>query len=125
MLGELQRRGRTVFMSSHVLSEVARVCGRIALLRKGELVLFATVDEIRKLAARRVRVFFSEDVALNPSLPAGNEVVDIKPRLWTLRVEGLLGPLLSLLAAFPVSDIEMDEPRVEDVLMKYYREGAA
>jgi len=43
LLAEVQRRGRTVFMSSHVLSEVERVCGRIALLRNGELVLLSAV----------------------------------------------------------------------------------
>ena len=124
LLNDLQRRGRTVFMSSHVLSEVARVCDRVALLRKGELALLSTVGEIRKLAARRVRIFFSEDVKLAPAFPPGNEVVEIKPRIWTLRVEGLLGPLLNTLAALPVKDLEVEEPRLEDVLIKYYREGA-
>jgi ABC-2 type transport system ATP-binding protein len=123
LLADERRRGRTVFMSSHVLSEVERVCDRIALLRRGELALLSTVEEIRKLAARRMRVFFSEDVKIDPDLPPGHEVVEIKPRAWTLRVEGLVGPLLSLLSALPVKDLEVEEPRLEDVLIKYYREG--
>lgn len=124
LLADLKRRGRTVFMSSHVLSEVARVCDRVALLRKGELALLATVEEIRKLAPRRVRVIFADDVKLNQRLPPGHEIVELKPRAWNLRVEGILGPLLSLLATLPVKDIEVEEPRLEDVLIKYYREGA-
>jgi ABC-2 type transport system ATP-binding protein len=124
LLADLQRRGRTIFMSSHVLTEVARVCDRVALLRKGELALLSTVEEIRKLAARRVRVFFSEDVKVVPAFQPGHEVVEINPRIWILRVEGLLGPLLSTLATLPVKDIEVEEPRLEDVLIKYYREGA-
>src|SRR5437763_12601293 len=48
LLAEVKRRGATVFMSSHVLSEVDRVCDRIALLRKGELVLQSSVEEIRR-----------------------------------------------------------------------------
>ncbi|MCI0338731.1 MAG: ABC transporter ATP-binding protein [Acidobacteria bacterium] len=123
ILADVQRRGRTVFMSSHVLSEVERVCDRIALLRKGELVLLSTVEDIRKLAARRVRVFFTEDVSLKPVLTPGHEVVEITPRVWSLRVEGLLGPLMNMLAALPVKDLEIEEPRLEDVLIKYYREG--
>jgi ABC-2 type transport system ATP-binding protein len=122
LLFELKRRGRTVFMSSHVLSEVARVCDRVALLRKGELKLLAEVEEIRKLAARRVRVFFSEDVKLEPVFPEGVQIVELKPREWSLRVEGLLGPLLNMLAPFPVRDLELQEPRLEDVLITYYRE---
>ncbi|HJZ68264.1 MAG TPA: AAA family ATPase, partial [Blastocatellia bacterium] len=123
LLAELKRRGRTVFMSSHVLSEVARVCDRVALLRKGKLALLATVEEIRKLAARRVRIFFNEDVTSSVALPAGHELLELGPRVWSLRVEGVLGPLLNLLATLPVTDLEVEEPRLEDVLIKYYREG--
>ena len=63
-------------MSSHVLSEVDRVCDRIALVRKGELVLLSTVEELRKLAARPVRVLFAEDVPAPRGLPAGSEVIE-------------------------------------------------
>jgi beta-exotoxin I transport system ATP-binding protein len=122
LIADVKCRGRTVFMSSHVLSEVERVCDRIALLRKGELVLLSPVEEIRKLAARRVRVFFTGPVTLNQDLPPGHEVVELNPRAWVLRVEGLLGPLLGLLAALPVEDIQVEEPRLEEVLIKYYRE---
>jgi ABC-2 type transport system ATP-binding protein len=122
LLAELKRRGRTVFMSSHVLSEVARVCDRVALLRKGELALLTPVEEIRKLAARSVRVFFSEDLKLEPVFPEGVQVVELKPREWSLRVDGLLGPLVRVLATLPVKDLEVQEPRLEDVLIKYYRE---
>jgi len=119
LLVDFKKRGRTVFMSSHVLSEVDRVCDRIALVRKGEIVLLATVEETRKLAARHVRVSFSEDVNFTPL----GEVIEIRPRSWNLRIEGPLGPLLRQLATLPVQDIEVAEPKLEDVIMKYYRGG--
>ena len=119
LLLDAKKRGRTVFMSSHVLSEVDRACDRIALVRKGEMVLLATIEETRKLAARHVRVSFSEDVFVTP--PPFSEVVEIRPRLWNLKIEGPLGPLLRQLAALPVHDIEVAEPKLEDVIMKYYR----
>jgi ABC-2 type transport system ATP-binding protein len=122
LLGELTRRGRTVFMSSHVLSEVARVCDRVALLRKGELALIAPVEEVRTLAARSVRVFFAEAVRSDLPFPQGIEVAALEPREWNLKVDGLLGPLLALLAQLPVKDLEVQEPRLEDVLIKYYKE---
>ena len=125
MLGTIKRRGTTVFMSSHVLSEVERVCDRIAVLRKGELVLLSSVQESRRLASRRVRVFFHQDVCAPPQLPSGCEPVEISPRLWRLTVSGPLGPLLTLLAGLPVSDLELEEPRLEDVVLKYYRKEVA
>jgi beta-exotoxin I transport system ATP-binding protein len=124
LLLDLKSRGRTVFMSSHVLSEVARVCDRVALLRAGQLALLSSVEEIRKLAPRRVRVLFAEDVELNDSLPSGYEILEVKPRVWTVAVEGTLGALLKFLAPLPIQDFELEEPRLEDVLIKYYRDDA-
>ena len=49
--------------------------------------------------------------------------VQIEPRAWTLKVEGMLGPLLKILATLPVKDIEVEEPKLEDVILKYYRGG--
>jgi len=110
LLVDVKHRGRTVFMSSHVLSEVDRVCDRIALVRKGELVLLSGIEELRKLAARHVRVIFDEDVP--------------GPRSWNFQVEGPIGPLLRTIAMQPVQDIEIEEAKLEDVILKYYRGGA-
>jgi len=123
LLVDVKQRGRTVFMSSHVLSEVDRVCDRIALIRKGELVLLANVEELRKLAARPVRVFFAEDAPVAAGLPLGTAVIETSPRSWSLKVEGPLGPLLRAIATLPVQDMEIEEAKLEDVILKYYRDG--
>src|SRR6266699_2028644 len=94
LLKDAKQRGATVFMSSHVLSEVERVCDRIALLRKGELVLLSTLEESRRLAPRRVRVFFHHDVVVPAELPASHEFVESAPRIWRLNVVGPLCPFL-------------------------------
>ena len=78
-------------------------------------------SETRKLAARHVRVSFSADVSVVP--PPVSQVVEAGLRLWNLKVEGPLGPLLRQLDGLPVHDIEVAEPRLEDVVMKYYRGG--
>ena len=116
LIAETKRRGATVFMSSHVLSEVDRICDRVALLRKGELVLLRAVEEIR------VRVHLAEDGSPPPDLPPGVQIVETAPRLWTFKVEGFLGPLLETLRALPVKDIDVVESKLEDVVMQYYRE---
>ncbi len=124
LLADVKKQGRTVFMSSHVLSEVGRVCDRIALLRTGELVFFSTVEECLTLAARRVRVSFADEVALAPEMPPGHEIVSTGPRHWELKVSGPLGPLIRIISTLPVRDIEVEEPKLEDVVLKYYRKGA-
>jgi len=125
LLAEVKRGGTTVFMSSHVLSEVERVCDRVALLRKGELVLLCSVRESCRLAPRRARIYFSEDVSAPPELPPGLQLTDRTPRQWRLTVVGPLRPLLTLLAGLPVKDLELEEPRLEDVVLKFYRQEAS
>ncbi len=112
-------------MSSHVLSEVERVCDRVAVLRQGELVLLSTVKDARGLAPRRVRVIFSEAVDSVPELPAHCVMLGQTANGWELQVEGELGTLLALLGAYRVRDMVIEEPKLEDVLVKYYRGNAA
>ena len=122
LLADVRRRGTTVFLSSHVLSEVDRVCDRIAVLRTGELVLEAPVEQVRRMAPRLVRVAFREPVAAPPpGWPDFIEIVGVSPDQWSLRVRGSLGPVVDALAGLPVADLDVREPRLEDVVLHYYR----
>jgi len=125
LVAELRGRGRTVFMSSHVLPEVERICDRIGLVRRGELVLLSTVQDLRSLAGRRVRASFAEPVAAPASWPAGCDVIDVSPRLWDLRVHCRLGPIVGLLAALPVADLDVQMPHLEEILRTYYADSPA
>ena len=123
---EARQRGRTVFMSSHVLPEVERVCDRIGLLRRGELVLVSEVAEVRRLAGRTVRIAFREAVTRHDGAwPDGCEVLELTPRQWNLRVRGPLGPVIALVAPLPVDDIDVGEAHLEEVLRRYYRDETA
>jgi len=125
LLAEVRRRGTTVFLSSHVLSEVDRVCDRIGLLRAGELVLTEPVERVRRMAPRLVRVMFRAPVSdPPPGWPESVEVVEAAPTQWTVRVQGSIGPVIEALGGLPVADLEVREPRLEDVIIAYYR-GAA
>jgi ABC-2 type transport system ATP-binding protein len=121
LLDETRDRGRTVFMSSHVLSEVERVCDRIAILRKGEVVLDAPVEEIRRRAPRAVRVTFATDVEPPSSWLRGIEPVEIQPRRWELKTRAELGAFVNGLSGLPVADLDVAERRLEDIVIDYYR----
>ena len=107
-------------MSSHVLSEVERLCDRIGVIRSGEIVLLSTVDEVRRRGGRIVRVHFSRPVE-SRDVPGGMTVVARTPGRWDVNVEHDIGPLLPLLATLPVRDLEIVEPALEDVLRSFYR----
>ena len=120
LLFELRGRGRTVFMSSHVLTEVERLCDRIGVIRQGEMVLLSTVEESRRISGRTVRIQFARPVEAM-ALPAGMQLVSQMPDRWTVKVEHEVGALLPMLADLPVRDLEIIEPALEDVLGSFYR----
>ena len=120
LVADVRGRGRTVFMSSHVLPEVERVCDRIGLVRGGELVLTSTVRDVRRLAGRRVRVSFADAVDPPARWPEGWDVILVTPREWDLRVHGALGEVAAMLAPLPIADLEVQVPHLEEILKAHY-----
>jgi ABC-2 type transport system ATP-binding protein len=119
-LGELKARGATVFLSSHVLSEVERTCDAIALLRRGRLVAHGGVAEIRREMPRRVVVSFSAPV--DGAVPAGEGIAVVRrdATAWVLDVRGPLGPLVHSLGGLPVLDVRVEPFALEQYVLRFY-----
>jgi ABC-2 type transport system ATP-binding protein len=119
---EVARAGRsTIFLSSHILSEVDRMCQRIGLIRNGQLVAVRTLSEIRAAAPRRVTVTFSKPVCVPP--PDGFAVITREPQRWVLEIEGPLGHLLSSMSALPVADLDVAPFTLEETILRLMGEG--
>jgi beta-exotoxin I transport system ATP-binding protein len=117
-IDELKKAGgTTIFMSSHILSEVDRVCERIGLVRQGRLVVVRTLDEMRSEAPRRVTVLFSSAAGDGPRIP-GVVVVAREAQRWVLDVQGPLGPLVSSLNGLAVSDITVAGFTLDDTILR-------
>jgi len=117
---DLAREGRaTVFLSSHVLSEVDRLCSRIALIRRGRLIGVHLLDDLRRCRPRRVTIQFSSPVA-EVALPPNVLTVTQAPERVVLDVDGPLGPLLSALAALPVADLSERTPGLEEIVLEMF-----
>jgi ABC-2 type transport system ATP-binding protein len=123
-IAELSGAGRTtVFLSSHVLSEVERICSRIALIRRGSLVTVRTLDELRGTHPRRVTILFSQPVAASIPALAAITTVSRRDREWVLDVSGPLGPLLTALGGLPVDDIHYSTPTLEEIVLRLFVDG--
>jgi ABC-2 type transport system ATP-binding protein len=116
----VKRSGATVFLSSHVLSEVARTCDRIALIRRGRLLELQSIEEIRRDMPKRVTVEFSR--ALNGHFPivGGVAVVSRGERSCVLDVRGPLGPLLAAMRDLPIDDVKIEPFGLEQYVLKFY-----
>jgi ABC-2 type transport system ATP-binding protein len=124
ILDDLRAAGRTIFFSSHVLSEVERVCDRVGIVRRGRLV---ALEDIGSLLARRRRTVELRLVegAAPPELGRVPGVSDIRVEgdRVTCRLEGDAGPLLAALAGVAIRDVAIEPARLEDAFLEFYDDG--
>jgi ABC-2 type transport system ATP-binding protein len=116
---EATARGQSVFLSSHILSEVEAVCDRVGILRDGRLVDEGTLQELRHLGAQTVEVTFAGGAPQLP-LPAGVQVVSAGPKALRFEVTGSVGPLIAALAEHPVETLTSREPSLEEIFLHHY-----
>jgi ABC-2 type transport system ATP-binding protein len=123
ILDDRQRAGRTIFFSSHILSEVERVCDRVAIVRRGKLVALTDVADLLRRRRRRVEMRFGGDP---PDLRPVNGVSEIELREGSLscQLEGEPGALLAALADVELHDLLIEPARLEEAFMEFYADGA-
>jgi ABC-2 type transport system ATP-binding protein len=122
LLGEVSAQGRTVFLSSHTLSEVERVTHRLAILRQGRLVVVDSLENLRKIAVQRLEIEFSAPVDPGEfrSLPG---VTDVQANGVTVIVgfEGSADAVIKTAASHEVRAIRPRQDDLEDIFLRYYR----
>jgi ABC-2 type transport system ATP-binding protein len=116
---EARERGQTVFLSSHILSEVEALCDRVAILRHGRLVDLGTLDELRHLAALSVAATFAGPI---PDLSGVAGVSGVVSDGHSVRLElrGSVGPLIQELAKTDVTGLQSKEPSLEELFLSHY-----
>jgi ABC-2 type transport system ATP-binding protein len=116
---EAKERGQTVFLSSHILSEVEALCDRVGILRDGVLVEMGTMAELRHLSALTVEATFDGPVPDLSRIP-GVSHVEVEGRVVRCQVHGTVEPLLKVLAASGVHELLSHEPSLEELFLAHY-----
>jgi ABC-2 type transport system ATP-binding protein len=116
---EARERDQTVFLSSHILSEVEALCDRVGILRDGVLVEMGTLAEMRHLSALSVEVTFDESVPDLTGVP-GVKSVEVTGRVVRCQVSGTIEPLLKVLAGSGVRELLSREPSLEEIFLAHY-----
>ena len=124
LIDETRARGGTVFLSSHVLPEVERVCDRVGIIREGRLL---TVDDVGDLKAKALRsVIFHFDKPVDASVFAPlPSVVGVEQRgdAVAITVQGELDEVVKEAARHTVVNVETREPSLEEIFLRAYRDG--
>lgn len=117
LIEEKKRSGATVFLSSHVLSEIQHHCNRAAIIREGKLIACDKVEALTKTTARRVTIHGIS------RLPEGMEgkSVSIGDNVVSFLYQGDIKKLLYQLESLPMDDLMITEPELEEVFLHYYQ----
>lgn len=121
LLQEHQSRGCTIFLSSHNLSEVEKICHRMAMVRKGEIVIVESIENLRQKLNRRLIITLSQ--ALD-ELELPNAKLHFQQGLtYEFIIQGNYQQLLKSLSKLPLADIVFPEPNLEEIFINYYMKG--
>src|SRR4051794_20767001 len=125
LIREAKAEGRTVFLSSHILSEVEKTCDRVAIIRDGRLVRVDRVEALRDLAHHQVELRFAGEVPTGAfaGLPGVSDVI-VDDHTLRMRVSGSIAPVVQAAAGFDIVDFVSREPSLEETFLAEYGRGS-
>jgi len=121
VIREAKAEGRTIFLSSHILSEVEKTCDRVAIIREGQLIKVDRVEALRDLAHHQVEIRFAGDVPLGAfaALPGVSDVTT-EDHTLRMRVSGPITPVVREAAGYELLDFVSREPSLEETFLAMY-----
>lgn len=126
LVGEVRDDGRTVFLSSHTLSEVERVADRVGIIRDGKLIVVERIDELKRKAIRRLDFEFAAPVPADLfNGVAGVHHATIDKRHANVSFDGSVNDILRAAMAHEVVNLNSREADLEEVFLTYYRKDIA
>jgi len=121
LVRDARSRGATVFMSSHVLSEVEHVCDRVGIVREGHLATVGTLDQLTGIRAHHVRIEFADAVPADRLRALkGFDGLTVDGRRVAGLYRGSFDELLGAIAGARVATLESREPTLEEIFLSYY-----
>jgi ABC-2 type transport system ATP-binding protein len=122
MVDEARKEGRTIFLSSHVLSEVEKTCTRVGIIREGRLVRVGGVAELKDIKRYEITIHFEVPVATDDfaRLDGVTHVERLDDRSVRVAIQGSADAVVKAASRYPVVSLTSYEPSLEDVFLRYY-----
>ena len=123
LISEASRAGQTVFLSSHNLPEVERICDRVGMIRGGYLIAVEEIDTLRQRAVRKLEIRFAEPVTTDAFEGLdGVHDLTIDGEVLHCTLSGSIDPVVKAAAQFEVVDFVSQQPNLEEIFMALYSE---
>lgn len=119
ILKERHSDGATIFLSSHVLSEIQKNCSRAAIIKEGRLIAADSVEKLSQTGTKRVTLHGVNAVPRELSVTAAES----SENYITFLYGGDIKKLLSVLNGLPINDVTITEPSLDEIFMHYYDRG--
>lgn len=122
VLKEENSRGITIFFSSHILSEVQKMCDRVAIIREGRILRVERIQELRSKTYKKVKIEFKDEAAVSFSVE-GMTNAERNGRQVSFLYNGEMDTLIRKLSGYEVSNLWMEEPELEEIFLHFYEKG--
>lgn len=120
LLIEATKRGTTIFMSSHNLAEVDRICNQVGIIKKGKMAAIESIKSLKEKRMYTVTIYFNEPVDRNIFTGDGIQINKELTDGLVLNVKGDLDPLINKLSKFDLKDLEITHATLEDIFLEFY-----
>jgi ABC-2 type transport system ATP-binding protein len=122
LLNSENRKGMTIFYSSHILSEVQMLCKRVAIIREGRIIQLEDIETLRKKQLKKVFIEF-EDIENRErfSIQGIERVISGSGTMFSFMYSGNINSLVGLLGQNSIINLTIEEPSLEDIFMHYYK----
>jgi ABC-2 type transport system ATP-binding protein len=122
LLRSENRKGMTIFYSSHILGDVQMLCKRVAIIKEGKIIQLEDIETLRKKQLKKVYVEFGDQVSKeNFSIPGIESIITGTGNILSFMYSGDINELVGLLAGRKIVNLMIEEPSLEEIFMHYYK----
>jgi len=122
LLRSENRKGMTVFFSSHILSEVQMLCKRVAIIKEGRIIRLEDIETLRKKQLKKVQIEFpDQESKVNFSISGVESIIGSLNNMLSFMYSGNVNELIKILAIKRVVNLMIEEPTLEEIFMHYYK----
>lgn len=120
VLEDFQKKGTTIFMSSHNLTEVDRLCHRVGIIKNGKLIAIEKIQELKDKRMHIVNIRFNGPIKREDFILPNIEIKNQTEDMLILGITGNINPLIQRLANYDVRELEFSHAKLEDIFLEFY-----
>ena len=120
LLNDLKKKGTTIFVSSHNLPEVEKICDRVGIIKLGKMIEVETLKELGKKRMHKIELRLNDKFTVDDFKFDGVTSIEEIPSGLLMTVEGDLNPILQKISKYKIADIEISHANLEEIFLKFY-----